>query len=305
VQASEKLKAPTEWTKRLLKSTLGDLRQNIDSALEKYLPPASQRPKKLHQAMRYSVFSGGKRLRPILALAACELCGGKRAEALPAACAVEFVHTYSLIHDDLPALDDDDLRRGKPSSHKAFGEATAILAGDALLTLAFEIICRGAPSDLAGALVLELARAAGSEGMIAGQALDMEPEGKENVDLLRYIHSHKTGSLIAAAVRMGAICARAPEKSLKRLSSYGENLGLAFQITDDLLDVEGKAAELGKPVRQDREHGKLTYPCVLGLERSRSEAEKLIAEAVAEVSSLGERSGFLQALARSILKRQY
>lgn len=296
---------PALWSEELLKSTLRGFRQEIDGALESILPPESQRPRKLHQAMRYSVFSGGKRLRSILVLGACELCGGKRAEALPTACAVELVHTYSLIHDDLPALDDDDLRRGKPSSHKAFGEATAILTGDALLTLAFEIISRENPSELAGPLALELARAAGSEGMIAGQAMDMEPEGKENMDLLRYIHSHKTGSLIAVSVRMGAITARAPQKLLKKLSNYGQNLGLAFQITDDLLDVEGKAAKLGKPVRQDQEHGKLTYPSVLGLERSRTEAEKLIAKAVAELSSFGESSGFLQALARSILKRQY
>ena len=297
-------------TQEFLKSTLEAYRHQIDSALDRFLPPESQRPKKLHQAMRYSVFSGlpgqgGKRLRPILTLGASELCAGKKEQALPAACAIELVHTYSLIHDDLPALDDDDFRRGKPSSHKAFGEATAILTGDALLTLAFEIISREMPGDLAGPLTLELARGAGSEGMIAGQAMDIEPDGKRNLDLLRYIHRHKTGSLIATSVRMGAIAARAPEKSLEKLSSFGENLGLAFQITDDLLDVEGKAAKLGKPVRRDQEQGKLTYPSVLGLERSRVEAENLIAKAVAELSYFGEKGEFLEALARSILKRQY
>lgn len=305
MQASEQLNEPAVWSEELLKSTLETYRHQIDSALNRFLPPESQRPKKLHQAMRYSVFSGGKRLRPILALGASELCAGQKEQALPAACAIELVHTYSLIHDDLPALDDDDFRRGKPSSHKAFGEATAILTGDALLTLAFEIISREMPGDLAGPLTLELARAAGSEGMIAGQAMDIEPDGKRNLDLLRYIHRHKTGSLIAASARMGAICARAPEKSLEKLSSFGENLGLAFQITDDLLDVEGKAAKLGKPVRRDQEQGKLTYPSVLGLERSKVEAENLIAKAVAELSYFGEKGEFLEALARSILKRQY
>ena len=305
MQASEQLNEPAVWSEELLKSTLEAYRHQIDSALDRFLPPESQRPKKLHQAMRYSVFSGGKRLRPILALGASELCAGQKEQALPAACAIELVHTYSLIHDDLPALDDDDFRRGKPSSHKAFGEATAILTGDALLTLAFEIISREMPEDLGGPLTLELARAAGSEGMIAGQAMDIEPEGEQNADLVRYIHSHKTGSLIATSARMGAICARAPEKSLEKLSSFGENLGLVFQITDDLLDVEGKAGKLGKPVRRDQEQGKLTYPSVLGLERSRVEAALLIAKAVAELSYFGEKGEFLEALARSILKRQY
>ena len=305
VQASDEPNGPAVWSEELLKSTLEAYRHEIDKALDRFLPPESQRPKKLHQAMRYSVFSGGKRLRPILALGTSELCGGNDEEILPPACAIELVHTYSLIHDDLPALDDDDFRRGKPSSHKAFGEATAILTGDALLTLAFEIISRETPGDLAGPLTVELARAAGSEGMIAGQAMDVEPEGERDPDLVRYIHRHKTGSLIAASVRMGAIAARAPKKSLEKLSSYGENLGLAFQITDDLLDVEGKAGKLGKPVRQDQEAGKLTYPSVLGLERSRAEAENLIVKAVAELSHFGEEAEFLEALARSILKREY
>ncbi len=260
----------------------------VTRELDRILPDEGTRPARLHEAMRYSVFAGGKRFRPALCIAACEACGGKREDALSAACALELLHTYTLIHDDLPAMDDDTLRRGRPTCHIQFDEATAILAGDALLTLAFEVV---ADHPHGGSLATELARAAGSRGVIGGQAEDLAAEGKTpEADLVEYIHRHKTAALIRAACVMGGICAGAdfhppsPENSgatgpLEKLASYGENIGLAFQITDDLLDESSTVEELGKDIGSDRARSKMTYPAVYGTEQSISRSEELIMEA--------------------------
>ena len=267
---------------RHLRALFGKLRSEIDAKLNEYLPPENDPPEPIHEAMRYSVFAGGKRLRPILALLAAEACSGSHEQALGAACAVEMIHTYSLIHDDLPAMDDDDLRRGKPTSHKVFGEAIAILAGDALLTMAFETIARGAPKKrVAAALVEELARAAGSSGMVGGQVMDLAGESAApDAQFLQKTHLLKTAALIRASISLGAISCQASKKKVKALGAFGEKLGLAFQIIDDIMDEEASAEELGKAVNKDRQKGKMTYPGVFGIERSRNEAEDLTAEAL-------------------------
>jgi geranylgeranyl diphosphate synthase type II len=240
--------------------------------------------------MRYSVFAGGKRLRPALVLLASDLCGGQQADAVPPACAIELVHTYSLIHDDLPAMDNDDFRRGRPSCHRAFDEATAVLAGDALLTLAFEILARPPVQDRTAPLVAELARAAGAAGMLAGQMADMVLEGREpTAEAVGFIHEHKTAALIAACLRLGAGAARADAATTDRLGRFGRAVGLAFQITDDALDVEASSKQLGKTAGKDAASGKVTYPAVFGLAESRRRADELIAEALAELAPFGPR----------------
>ncbi len=249
--------------------------------------------------MRYSLLNGGKRMRPIIALTVCEALGGKGYDALPAACGLEMIHTYSLIHDDLPAMDDDDFRRGKPSNHKAFDEATAILAGDALQAAAYEVIARRTPDPaLAARLVLELATAAGAVGMVGGQQLDLATTAD-----VREIHERKTAALIAAAARMGAMAARASPTVLARLTRYGRALGLAFQIVDDILDVSGSARELGKTPGKDLQQGKKTYPAVFGLEESRGRAAALIREAHRAVDFLGEKGIRLRELADGVVSR--
>ncbi|MFA7257567.1 MAG: polyprenyl synthetase family protein [Kiritimatiellales bacterium] len=246
----------------------------VNAALDALLPSERERPAKLHEAMRYSVFAGGKRLRPILCIAACEACGGTAEQALPAACALELLHTYTLIHDDLPAMDDDTLRRGHPTCHIAFDEAAAILAGDALLTLAFEVLA-GIP-DSGSSLVLELARAAGSRGVIGGQAEDIDAEGKiPDATLVEYIHRNKTAALIRAACVMGGICAGANFQCLETLAEYGENTGLVFQIIDDLLDETATTEKLGKDIGSDKARGKMTWQTVHGSEEARSKAAEL------------------------------
>ena len=281
-------------------------RELVESALERWLPPESERPGQLHKAMRYAVLSGGKRLRPILTLAAAEACGGDAEQAMPAAAAVEFVHCYSLVHDDLPAMDDDDLRRGRPTCHKVFGDALAILAGDALLTLAFEVLTREvADKVLAAALVLELAGKAGHGGMVGGQVVDILSEGiKPTAELLDYIHRNKTGSLISAAVRLGALSAHALKAEFDALSAYGERVGLAFQIADDILDVTSTPEGLGKATQKDLERGKLTYPGLVGLEEAGEAADRLVGEAVKELALFGERGRLLSALARFLVRRK-
>jgi geranylgeranyl diphosphate synthase type II len=256
--------------------------------------------------MRYAVLAGGKRLRPILVLAAAEACGGNPQAALPAAVAVEFVHCYSLVHDDLPSMDDDDLRRGRPTCHRAFGEALAILAGDALLTLAFDLLVSHAPDKGLGAvLVGELAQAAGHRGMVAGQVTDILSEGTApSAELIDYIHRHKTAALFRAAVRLGGLAVAARPKHVQALTTYGERLGLAFQIADDILDVTSSAAELGKATRKDLARGKLTYPGLMGLARARQAAEQLAEEAVASVEEFGERARLLVELARFAVSRK-
>lgn len=281
----------------------------VDEALERWVPGESEFPPQVHQAMRYSLFAGGKRLRPILTLASTEAVGGRIVDALPLACSMELIHTYSLIHDDLPAMDDDDLRRGKPTNHKVFGEALAILAGDGLLTEAFHLATRPdlmkevSPSRRIRAL-WHLARAAGSLGMVGGQTMDILTQGKEvEAPILEYIHTHKTGALITASVAMGAIVGGASAREYKALMGYGENLGLAFQITDDLLDVEGEEGKLGKAVRKDQSKGKATYPALFGINESRLRAERLMEEALACLDSFNRRANPLREIAQFILKR--
>jgi geranylgeranyl diphosphate synthase type II len=257
--------------------------------------------------MRYSVLAGGKRLRPVLALLAADACGAPEEAAVPSACALELVHTYSLIHDDLPAMDDDDLRRGRPTCHKAFDEATAILAGDALLTLAFEIVARDTrPACAAVACVRTLAEAAGPLGMVAGQMADLEAEHRNDptVERLETIHRRKTGALLKAPLCMGAAVAQAPPDIARALENYGRSIGLAFQIIDDLLDVQGDEAKLGKRVQKDSDHGKWTYPGLLGIDASRAKARALAEEAVAALAPLGDSQGVqLRALAWTLLER--
>ena len=260
-------------------------------------------PRSLSSAMRYSLLAGGKRLRPTLLLAACHLLEDDLSAALPFAAAVELIHTYSLIHDDLPAMDNDDLRRGKPSNHKAFGEATAILAGDALLNLAYELMSQSAHPRALKALSA-IASAAGSRGMIAGQAADMWMEGREaNKDILSYIHSHKTADLITAPVVAGLILAGADDGQAEWGRTYGRHLGLAFQIVDDLLDELGDEAKMGKRLRKDHEAGKLTWPGLYGIEQAKEEAAYQIDIAVKAADSFGKRGEFLVSLAQNSLKR--
>jgi len=283
--------------------------ERVDAALDHYLPAADSLPARLHEAMRYSVFAGGKRIRPVLLLAACEAVGGEGSVALPAACAIEMIHTYSLIHDDLPAMDDDDFRRGRPTSHKVFGEALAILAGDALLTEAFVLLSdpdANAALDPAVSRRLQsiLARSAGSQGMVGGQVVDMESEGKAiDFPTLEYIHTHKTGALILAALQCGALIGGADDAGFAALTRYGEAAGLAFQIADDILDIVGDQQQLGKDVGSDQARGKATYPALLGLDEARSRAIELRDMAVAALTPLGSAADPLREVAHYIVDR--
>ena len=281
------------------------LARAIDAALDAALPPEKSPPKSLHRAMRYSVFAGGKRLRPVLCLMAAEAVGGRASSAMGAACALEMVHTYSLIHDDLPAMDDDDFRRGRPTSHKVFGEALAILAGDALLTYAFETIAKGTKDRrVAGQLCGELASAAGPAGMVGGQVFDIESEGKRpNAKLVEAIHRRKTAALIRAAARMGAIAGGASAKQLAALTRFGEALGLLFQVTDDILDETGDESKMGKRLRKDAAAGKQTYPRVHGLAAARKLAAKLARRAESALKPLGKRAAILQQIPAFVLER--
>jgi len=280
----------------------------VDEALEALLPKSTVKPKTIHKAMRYSIFAGGKRLRPILCLAAAECCGGKPGTAIPLACAVECIHTYSLIHDDLPCMDDDDLRRGMPTSHKVFGEAVAVLAGDALLTFAFELASEvpGWPRHPLKEVIRELAVAAGSRRLIAGQVVDLESEGKKvSVPLLRFIHESKTAALLSSSIRLGAMSANAGSVQLQNLSAFGKALGLAFQVIDDILDVTQTSETLGKSAGKDVSAEKATYPSVVGLERSRQIARKLTQEAHSSLKPLGRKAEILHGLADHLLSREY
>lgn len=290
----------------VLAQYLAEKAELINNALRERLPQEEDFPESLHKAMRYSLFAGGKRLRPVLALAACEAVGGSFEAALDAACALECIHTYSLIHDDLPALDNDALRRGRPTCHIVFGEAVAIMAGDALLTVAFGIMSRAAKKDAARALmaIAEVAAAAGSTGMIGGQVVDIESEGKDvDFPVLEYIHIHKTGKLILASVRSGAIMAGADEAQLAGLTRYGEAVGLAFQIADDILDVEGSSKDLGKATGGDAAKGKVTYPAVIGVDESRKRAAELVERAVKSLDAFDAKAEPLRAIARYIVAR--
>jgi len=292
-----------------IREYLANIGSLIDDALGLYLPDEERMPQSLHKAMRYSIFAGGKRIRPVLMMAACDAVGGQRDNAIPAACAMEMIHTYSLIHDDLPAMDDDDLRRGQPTNHKVFGEANAILAGDALLTEAFILLSTDKPGDDIDAetrrrVIHIIARAAGCAGMVGGQVIDMESEGKE-IDLptLEYIHIHKTGALIKASIEVGALLGGTDEKTLARLSRYGELAGLAFQIADDILDVTADQNELGKDVGSDEARGKATYVSLLGLRQARERADELRDMAMDTLSDLGEKAEPLRQIMKFIIER--
>jgi len=287
-------------------SYMNEKQRLINLELAARLPPDDSRPAVLHAAMRYSALAGGKRLRPILTIAAAEAVGASPHVALVPALAVEILHTYTLIHDDLPCMDDDDLRRGRPTLHKAYDEATALLAGDALLTLAFEWLAgvQAPPPYAANQLSIELATAAGSRGVIGGQMEDIANTGKSaSESVVEYIHSHKTGLLILAAVRMGAISAGADKRTLAAVTAYGTNAGLAFQIADDILNATSSPEQLGKPAGSDRTQGKTTWISVHGLEASRREAKRLADQAIDSLKGLPGQTDPLRAIARHMVER--
>ncbi len=292
-----------------LKAYLRSRQRKIDRALDRYLPGANTKPATLHKAMRYSLFAGGKRLRPILCLAATEACRGNIDDALPLACALECIHTYSLVHDDLPSMDNDDLRRGRPTCHKVFGDGIAILAGDALLTIAFEIVSRTKPARRynTSALLREISVAAGSQKLIACQVADLEAEGKDvKRDQLKFIHENKTGAILKSSVRLGAMSGNADARKLSAITRFGQRLGLAFQIIDDILDVTQTSEVLGKSAGKDLAAKKATYPAVIGLEESRAEARQLTRQAHNALSVFsGSDAEPLHALANYLLEREY
>jgi geranylgeranyl diphosphate synthase type II len=293
-----------------LKAYLAERKRRVDEALDRCLPTEDFFPPVIFQAMRYSLFAGGKRLRPILCMAAAEAVGGEADPVLPAACALEMIHTYSLIHDDLPAMDDDDFRRGKPTCHKVFGENIAILAGDALLTEAFHLLAgrelaERIPDRAVVAAVRLVAEAAGFSGMVGGQVVDVLSEGKPaDADTLQHIHSRKTGAMIIASVKLGAILAGAGEEQLAALASYGGRAGLAFQIADDILNVEGDRELLGKDTGSDACRRKMSYPALLGLDAAREKARELVDSAVEDLAGFDERADPLRKIARYILERK-
>jgi geranylgeranyl diphosphate synthase type II len=292
-----------------LKAYLRSRRKEIDRALDYYLPKTNVKPATLHKAMRYSLFAGGKRLRPILCLAAAEACRGKVSNALPLACALECIHTYSLVHDDLPSMDNDDYRRGRPTCHKVFGDGIAVLAGDALLTIAFEIVSRAKPAPRYDMSILlrEIAVAAGSQKLIAGQVADLEAEGRKvKRDQLRFIHENKTAAILKSSIRLGAMSANADAKKLRAVTQFGHGLGLAFQVIDDILDVTQSSEILGKSAGKDIAAKKATYPAVIGLDKSRAEARRLTRQAHDALSVFrDDEAEPLHCLANYLLEREY
>lgn len=284
----------------VLTAFLAEKSARTEAAMKAYMDGWTDVPGILRESMAYSLFAGGKRLRPALALGAAEIIGKSDDVALPAACALEMIHTYSLIHDDLPSMDDDDLRRGKPTNHVVYGEAIAILAGDGLLTMAFDILAKTGNA----AAVAELAQAAGVWGMVGGQVVDLESENQQlTLDALQQIHAMKTGALIRGAVRLGALLAGAPADSLAALTRYGERIGLAFQIADDILDVTGDQALIGKPVGSDEANQKSTYPALLGLDESQRLAQSAVADAIDALQPFGSEAETFRLLARYIIER--
>ena len=289
-----------------LSTYLAKRKEAIEVALDSAVPVIY--PETIYEAMRYSLLAGGKRLRPILCLASCELAGGTTSMAMPTACALEMIHTMSLIHDDLPAMDNDDYRRGKLTNHKVYGEDIAILAGDGLLTYAFEFIAtktENVPPQQVLQTIAYLGRAAGAGGLIGGQVVDVESEGKTDVSLetLNYIHAHKTGALLEACVVCGAVLASASEADLQRLSRFAKNIGLAFQIIDDILDITATQEELGKTAGKDVQAGKVTFPSLWGIEESRRQASQLVADAKAQLAVFGSKALPLLAIADYITSR--
>jgi geranylgeranyl diphosphate synthase type II len=281
-----------------LKQYLTERRRGIEEALDRFLPSADARPARLHEAIRYSVLAPGKRLRPTLVLAGAEAVGGDAADVMQTACALECIHAFSLIHDDLPCMDNDDYRRGRLTNHKVYGEALALLAGDALLALAFQLIAENAPT------LRLVAEASGTWGMVGGQVVDMDSQGQDvTPETLRYIHEHKTGALLTASVISGAMLAGATEAQLGPLRAYGGHIGLAFQIADDILDVTGDEARIGKPVGSDEERDKATYPRLYGLDESRRRAHAEVDAAVAALGTFDAGAEPLRAIARYIVER--
>jgi geranylgeranyl diphosphate synthase type II len=283
--------------------------EEVNLWLDGFLPKATTPPENLHKAMRYSMFAGGKRLRPVLLLASGEALGASTDDLMPAACAIEMIHTYSLIHDDLPAMDNDDLRRGRPTCHKAFGEAMAILAGDALLTQAFRVLSSDAPlrdADKQLRVIREISTAAGTvEALIGGQVVDMESEGKAiDAQTLEYIHRSKTGAMIRASVIVGGIIAGATDEQMATLDAYSRRIGLAFQIADDILDVTQTSEQLGKTAGKDQAVSKATYPAIYGLPASENKARQLVEEAVEMIATIGGEAPILAAIARFIVERK-
>jgi geranylgeranyl diphosphate synthase type II len=296
-----------------LRKYLQDKKKIVESALDRYFLSRIEYPPSLHEAIRYSLSAGGKRIRPILSISACEAAGGRCEAVLPFACAVEMIHTYSLIHDDLPAIDNDDFRRGRPSCHKMFGEAMAVLAGDALLTEAFHLMTNRSfregsaeNPELVLDLVHEVAQAAGISGMVGGQVLDVESTGKE-IDLptLQYIHTHKTGAMILVSIRIGARLGGSTGDSLKAFTRYGERIGFAFQVVDDILDVEGKAEVLGKTPGSDLSKGKITYPSFVGLDESKKRASEMVSSAIQALDVFGAEADPLREIAHFIISREH
>ena len=292
-----------------LETYLGERKELVDRYLEAYLPGEDRYPPKLFKAMKHTLFAGGKRLRPILLLASVEAVGKEIQDLIPFACALELIHTYSLIHDDLPSMDDDDYRRGLPSSHKVFGEAIAILTGDALLTEAFCLMSTKAVTNGLDPLVVlgvihEITEAIGASGMVAGQAADILAEGEAvGISDLEYIHNHKTGAFIRVTVRTGALLARASQQQLESLSHYGRALGLAFQIRDDILNVEGNSKKLGKSVGSDLSRKKVTYPSILGLEKSKKAMRDLVEESIKRLTPFNHQADPLREIARYLIAR--
>ncbi len=272
----------------------------VNAALEKYLPPETEAPVDLHKAVRYSIFAGGKRLRPALAMAAFEACNGEGESILLAAAALEMTHTFSLIHDDLPCMDDDDFRRGRPTNHKVFGEAIAVLAGDSLLVYAFELLAKtGKPES-----IVTLAKALGTKGMLGGQVVDIQSEGKKvGLDTVNYIHNHKTAALIEASLMLGAQLAGAEDEIVQAFGTFGNKIGLAFQIVDDVLDLEQTTEALGKDAGSDLAKGKATYPAVMGIAASKAEARQLVEDAKSEFRKYSIQSDILEMIADYIITR--
>ncbi|MEN9974886.1 MAG: hypothetical protein RLZZ282_892 [Verrucomicrobiota bacterium] len=291
-----------------LKNYLAARAGEVDAAMDGYLPKVKERPATIHAAMRYAVFAGGKRLRPVLCLAAAEACGGESSNAHAAACALELMHTYSLVHDDLPSMDDDDLRRGRPTCHKVYGEGMAVLCGDALLTESFLVLAQTPPTKRYDTrdLITELALTGGSRKLIGGQVMDLEAEGKTLTPrALVRIHEAKTAALLTTALRLGAMTANATPAKLAALTQFGHALGLAFQVIDDILDVTQSTEVLGKTAGKDQAVDKSTYPSVLGLEDSRKEAARLTKRAMAALKPLGRKAARLEEIAAYLLKREY
>jgi len=292
-----------------LNEYLKERKNMVDEALDRFLPQASEAPSQVHEAMRYSTIDGGKRIRPILTLAGCDAVGGKTDLAMPAACALECIHAFSLIHDDLPCMDDDDFRRGKPTSHKVYGEAMALLAGDALFAFAFQLISRtpkDVPSDVVLKVWQKIAEATGTNGMVGGQVMDMMAQGrKPDLGEIEEIHRRKTGALLEVAVVIGGMLGGGSKEQIDALSEYGRNIGLAFQIADDILDIKGNAEKLGKPIGSDQKMEKATYPSVIVIEKSIRIADKAMNDAISALSTFDYKADPLREIAKFVIEREF